>query len=67
LKGTTFPADDSGEALLVGWTMTCEAVIVEPSTVPRARTGSALVTAFAEADWVSFSYSVDDVSVTVTF
>jgi hypothetical protein len=65
LKGTTL--DDVLEPLLVGCTMTCVAVIVVLSVVPRTRAVSPLVTALANAERAPFPYVVDDVSLTVTF
>jgi hypothetical protein len=65
LKGTTF--DDVLDPLFVGCTMTCVAVIVVLSVVPTTRAVSPLVTALADAEFVPFSYVVDDVSLTVTF
>jgi hypothetical protein len=47
--------------------MTCVAVIVALWVVPTTRAVLPLVTALADADFVPFSYVVDDVSLTVTF
>jgi len=47
--------------------MTCVAVIVVLSVFPTTRAVLPLVTALADADFVPFSYFVDDVSLTVTF
>jgi hypothetical protein len=64
LKGITFD-DDSGP-LFVGCTMTCVAVIVVLSVVPSTRAVLPFLTALANAEFVPFSYVVDDVSLTVT-
>src|SRR5450631_4433335 len=47
--------------------MTCVAVTVVLFVVPSTRAVLPLVTALADAEWVPFSYVVDDVSFTVTF
>jgi hypothetical protein len=47
--------------------MTCVAVIVVLSVVPTTRAVLPFLTALADADFVPFSYVVDDVSLTVTF
>jgi hypothetical protein len=65
LKGTT--CDDVLDRLVAGCTMTCVAVIFVLSVVPSTRAVLPLVTALTEADFVPFSYLVDDVSLTVTF
>ena len=65
MKGTT--VDDVLDPLFVGCTMTCVAVIVVLSVVPSTRAVLPLVTALADAEFVPFSYVVDDVSLTVTF
>jgi len=65
LKGTT--CDDVLDALFVGCTMTCVAVIVVLLVVPSTRAVLPLATALADAEFVPFSYVVDDVSLTVTF
>lgn len=53
--------------LPVGCTMTCVAVMVTPLVVPSARTGTPVVTALAEVEFVPFWYVVEDASFTVTF
>jgi hypothetical protein len=65
LNGTTF--DDVLDPLLVGFTVTCVAVIVVLSVVPSTSAVSPLATACADAVLVPFSYVVEDVSLTVTF
>ena len=65
MKGITF--DDDLGPLFGNCTMTCVAVIVVLSTVPRTSTVLPLLTALADAELVPFSYVVDDVSLTVTF
>jgi hypothetical protein len=55
------------DPLFVGSTMTCVAVIVVLSVVPSTRAVSPFVTALGDADFVPFSYFVDDVSLIVTF
>jgi hypothetical protein len=65
LKGITF--EDVLDRLFLGCTMTCVAVIVVLSVVPSTSAVLPLVTALADADFVPFSYVVDDVSLTVTF
>jgi hypothetical protein len=65
LKGITF--DDALDPVFVGCTMTCVAVIVVLLVVPNTRAVLPLMTALADADFVPFSYLVDDVSLTVTF
>jgi hypothetical protein len=47
--------------------MTCVAVIVVPSIVPRTRTVSPVVTALTEVEVVPFWYVVEDASLMVTF
>ena len=47
--------------------MTWVAVIVVLSVVPSTRAVLPLVTALADADFVPFSYFVDEVSLMVTF
>lgn len=64
MKATTC-VDDSGT--LVGCTMTCVAVIVVLSVVPSTSAVLPLVTALEAAEFVPFSYVVEDVSLTVTF
>jgi hypothetical protein len=64
-KGTT--ADEDADPTPVGCTMTCDAVIVVPSVVPRTRTGAPVVTAVGEVELVPFWYVVEDASSTVTF
>jgi hypothetical protein len=64
-KGTTF--DAVLDPRVFGCTMTWVAVIVVPSVVPTTRAVLPLLTALTDADFVPFSYVVDDVSLTVTF
>ncbi len=47
--------------------MTCVAVMVVELVVPRTRTVSPAVIAFAEAELVPCWYVVDDASLTATF
>jgi hypothetical protein len=54
LNGIIFPAHDGREPLLVGWTMTCVAVIVVLFVVPSTSTGSPVVTVLARTDFVPF-------------
>jgi hypothetical protein len=65
LNGITF--EEAEAPVFVGFTLTCAAVIVVLSVVPRTRAVSPLVTALAVAGLVPFSYVVEDVSLTVTF
>jgi hypothetical protein len=65
VKGITF--DDVLDPLFAGCTMTWVAVIVVLSVVPSTSAVSPLVTALADAEFVPFSYVVDDVSLTVAF
>ena len=66
-KGITFAAEVVEDPLLAGCTMTCVAVIVVLSVVPSTSAVLPLVTELADADFVPFSYVVDDFSLTVTF
>jgi hypothetical protein len=66
-KGITPAEDVADPPPPVGCTMTCVAVMVTPLVVPSTRTGSPVVMALAEVEFVPFWYVVEDASLTVTF
>jgi hypothetical protein len=58
---------EDGDPLLAGCMVTWVAVMVVELVVPRTRTFSPVVMAFAEAGLVPFWYVVEGASLTVTF